>query len=168
MSTAVTINGLTHALPTPSDAEWGGILTSFLHGLSYAKRGLLTYCASSGLVVATQKYLAPGYAAAVATRAAAPMPFTGTIVAVLARCAGTGGGPDANLALEVHRVGVGVGGADVAVAAGSILSGASSGTLTVSAGTVNAGEPIGVSCTPAAGFTSGGTDLVLTIVAVPS
>jgi hypothetical protein len=85
LSTATTINGLTHALPDASDVEWGGILSSLLHGLSYARRAAFVFTLSTGVQNGVYVYMTPGYASAAADVVAVRVPFTGKIRTVYFR-----------------------------------------------------------------------------------
>jgi len=161
MSTAATINGLTHALPDTSDVEWGGILSSYLAGLAYSRRALFAFGASSGLIAADYVALVPGYAAAapLMDRPNVTAPFSGVLRRLYVRCRTA---PDAQVTVSV------------------VVGNDQSTTAVLSAGTTTASysSPTGVSI--AAGdviyataacfsdYTSGGLDLFATFAIEPA
>jgi hypothetical protein len=161
MSTSQTINGLQHYLPATSDAEWGGILSSYLHGLSYAKRSLVVFCGASGLAASTLSYLVPGYAAVSASEAKLVVPFAGVAgrIYVRARTAPVGG----LVSLIVNRNGA-LATMPIDLAVGATTN-TDWGTFTFS---VSAGDLISVSATPAGGYSSGAADLTVSLSVVPA
>lgn len=158
MSTGVTINGLQHYVPDTGDAEWGGILSSYLHGLSYAKRAVAVFGhTGSGLVASTTSWLVPGYGLS-NDEVFWTVPFTGVILQaglwVRARTA-----PDAHLVLDLRKNGSSI------TASAQLNSGATTaqaGMLTSTS--LSAGDRLSISVTPAVGYTTGGADLSISLV----
>jgi hypothetical protein len=163
MSTSQTLNGLQHYLPDRNDAEWGGILSSYLHGLSYSKRAIFVFTAASGLAASTTAWMIPGgYAAVSADEIRMPVPFTGTLVQaqLWVRCRTAA---DAILTLDLRKNGSSI----------TPFAQLAAGQTATSAGmisplTFTEGDLLSLSVTPAGGYTSGGLDLSVVFVGVPA
>jgi hypothetical protein len=154
LSQSLTINGLTHARPDASDAEWGGILSSSLHGLSYSKRALLVFQAPSGLSTSARG-MRPGYEAVDSSIPSIPVPFTGKLIQaglhIRARTA-----PDANLSFDLRKNGSSITGFCQLNSGSTNAIGGQITSLDVAAG-----DLLSLTVTGAGGYTSGGADLMV-------